>query len=100
MDAAPLEAFHLHFFHGSGGSYWEGLMYANLVTNSWVSIRGGCQMRYCVNDDDSADFAIKDGSQVFEFEYAADALRQFVELARKALVEMDQLRERVQIELE
>lgn len=43
------------------------------------------------------DFTIKDGSQVFEFGYAADALRQFVDLAERALAEMDQrLREQTE----
>lgn len=66
-------------------------MYANLITNSWVSIRGGCQLRYRVSEDDCVDFSIKDGAQVFEFEYQADALRQFVELAMQALAEVDLL---------
>ena len=75
-------------------------MYANLVTNSWVSIRGGCQLRYCLYDDDSVDFMIEDGSQIFEFEYTADALREFIELAGTALAEMDRLRARERPQLE
>lgn len=71
-------------------------MYANLITNSWVSIRDGCQLRYRVNDDDSVDFMIRDGSQVVEFEYAAGILREFVTLANGALAEMDDLRARAE----
>jgi hypothetical protein len=67
-------------------------MYANLITNSWVSIRDGCQLRYRVSEDDCVDFTVKDGVQIFEFEYHAEALRQFVELAVRALAEMDALR--------
>lgn len=64
-------------------------MCANLITSSWVSIREGCELRYYVNDGDSVDFIISGDSQLFEFECQTAALRAFVDLAQRALHDLD-----------
>ncbi|MGQ0838022.1 hypothetical protein [Actinokineospora sp.] len=64
-------------------------MYANLSTNTWVTIRDDCPITCDVNGSGEADFTCGTPPDCFEFTIEAEALRQFAALASEALSDMD-----------
>ncbi|WP_211256543.1 hypothetical protein [Actinoalloteichus caeruleus] len=50
-------------------------------------------MTYRINGSDAVEFTVSGHSQTFELVYEGEALRKFVELAGRALVEMSALDE-------
>lgn len=64
-------------------------MFETLCLNAWVSVTHGCPMTGCVLGSDAAQFSVEEGEKAFEFDFDAEALRRFAELATQALDEMD-----------
>lgn len=69
------------------------MMYGTLIVNSWVGIHEGCDITYHVSGSDDVHVMVSGKAQPFEFFFQAEALRKFVELGGRALVEMDALAE-------
>jgi len=63
-------------------------MHANLVVNSWVGIREGCDITYRVDEPDGVYLTVSGHSEPFEFFFDAVALRDFVTRGNEALAEL------------
>jgi hypothetical protein len=65
--------------------------YSPLSLGQWGAVNHGCPMMYGIRDDGTAvDFTFgESGSQYVEFGFETDALREFLEMAAKALEEVD-----------
>ena len=63
---------------------------ANLVVSSYVIVREGCPVAFCVDSPDQVQVVCgRLPSDAFEFVLQREALRAFVELGQEALTEMD-----------
>ncbi len=60
-----------------------------LTVNSWVAIREGCPMSCDILGSGEIHFLYGIPTDGFEFSFEAEALREFLELGSKALVDMD-----------
>ena len=63
--------------------------FENLVVDAWIGIRADCDISYCINTEEDADFMFSDGQRRFDFAIETEALRKLVEVGGQALAEMD-----------
>jgi hypothetical protein len=63
-------------------------MPGDLKVSSYVTVRDRCPMRFRVNSRDEVEFSFGGRQDPFEFEFSAQALREFLWLGSKALEEM------------
>lgn len=63
-------------------------MPGDLKVSSYVIVRDRCPMRFRVNSGDEVEFSFGGRNDPFEFEFNAEALREFLWLGSKALEEM------------
>lgn len=69
-------------------------MYGTLACHSWIGVRAGCDMTYCISTDEDVDIMLSDGARRFEFAIETEALRKLLEVGGRALAELDALAER------
>lgn len=63
-------------------------MPGDLKVSSYVTVRDRCPMRFRVNSSDEVEFSFGGRQDPFQFEFDAEALREFLWLGSKALEEM------------
>lgn len=64
-------------------------MFENLVVSSWIGVRAGCDISYCINTDDDVDLMLSDGARRFEFAIETEGLRRLLDVGSRALAELD-----------
>ncbi len=65
------------------------MRHTSLTVSSWVAIGEGCPMSFEILGSGETHFLCGTATDGFEFNFEADALREFLKLGAQALAQMD-----------